>query len=61
MNDIQDFIQKLNRRTGRHYRLLTEQEWESACRAGERYEYCGSDSIDSIAWYEGNSVIIPTP
>jgi formylglycine-generating enzyme required for sulfatase activity len=49
---IQEFIQKLNVKTGKQYRLPTEAEWEYACRAGEKKEYCGSDNLDNIGWYE---------
>lgn len=54
-NDTQEFIQKLNDHTGQQYRLPSEAEWEYACRAGSQQEYCGSDNIDSVAWYDGNS------
>ena len=37
------------------YRLPFEAEWEWAARGGEDYEYAGSDNIDAVAWYEGNS------
>jgi formylglycine-generating enzyme required for sulfatase activity len=50
-DDAQAFIQKLNARTGKHYRLPSEAEWEYACRAGGQQEYCGGDNLDSVAWY----------
>ncbi len=54
-NDVQEFIQRLNQQTGQRYRLPTEDEWYTACQAGDIREYCGSNSIDSVAWYYSNS------
>ncbi|MDP1638767.1 MAG: SUMF1/EgtB/PvdO family nonheme iron enzyme [Candidatus Nitrotoga sp.] len=53
--DAWSYIHKLNAKTNKQYRLPSEAEWEYACRASEQYEYCGSDSVDIVAWYDGNS------
>ena len=40
------------------YRLPTEDEWEFAAKGGNKsrgYTYSGSDDLDEVGWYNGNS------
>lgn len=56
--DIQQFIQKLNAKTGGHYhyRLPTAREWLVACLGGEILEYCGANNPDDVGWFRSNSI-----
>jgi formylglycine-generating enzyme required for sulfatase activity len=60
-DDAQAYISKLNKKTGKTYRLPSEAEWEYACRAGEQYEYCGSDIVDVAGWNDKNSRFMTHP
>ena len=67
-DDCQAFLKKLNalpavKKSGLTFRLPTEEEWVSACRAGATGKYCllangteiTEDTLGRVAWFKDNS------
>lgn len=58
-NAAQKFCAELSRIEGAEYRLMTEAEWEFACRAGTTTQFCFGDDpseLNDFAWFEDNCV-----
>ena len=57
-NDAMAYCEWLSERTGQQYGLLTEAQWEHACRAGSESRWCFGDEegkLGEYAWYSANA------
>jgi formylglycine-generating enzyme required for sulfatase activity len=57
-NDAVAYCEWLSEQTGEEYELLSEAQWEYACRASSKTDYCFGDDtsvLEEYAWYSKNS------
>ena len=61
-HNAEEFCKWLSQKSGRRYRLPTEQEWEWACRAGSSGESGLGDDVSTLgeyAWFKDNAEGVP--
>ena len=57
-SEYENFVNKLKTKTSLKFYIPSKEEWQWAAKGGKKslgYAYSGSNNIDEVAWYSGNS------
>lgn len=61
VEEVNEYLSRLNAVTGLRYRLPSEREWLEACLAGRKTRFCGGNQATKLGWLAGDRSAQPQP